>query len=64
MAIFHFHAEIIKRSEGMSIVDMAARRSASILLDNRLDQVFNYHKKTIVVYSLIIAPSDVPYHLF
>jgi ATP-dependent exoDNAse (exonuclease V) alpha subunit len=60
MAIFHFHAKAIKRSKGNSIVDIAARRSASALLDERLEKTFNHTGKSEVVHSRIILPSHVP----
>jgi len=60
MAIFHFHVENIKRSKGNSIVDIAARRSASTLLDQHLGKVFNYKGKSEIVYSRVLLPVNVP----
>lgn len=60
MAIFHFHAENIKRSKGNSIVDIAARRSASTLLDQYLGKTFNHKGKSEILYSRILLPNHVP----
>jgi Ti-type conjugative transfer relaxase TraA len=60
MAIYHFSAKVIQRSQGRSAVAAAAYRSASALEDERLGQTFDYRSKEGVVHSEIIAPDGAP----
>jgi Ti-type conjugative transfer relaxase TraA len=60
MAIYHFTAKIIGRSDGRSAVAAAAYRSASELHDQRQGQSFDYSDKPHVVHSEIILPEGAP----
>ena len=60
MAIYHFTAKIIGRSQGRSAVAAAAYRSASELHDQRQGQSFDYSDKPHVVHSEIILPEGAP----
>ncbi len=60
MAIYHFTAKIISRSQGRSAVAAAAYRSASELHDQRQGQSFDYSDKPHVVHSEIILPEGAP----
>lgn len=60
MAIFSWHADIIKRSEGQSIVATAARLSGTKLFDERQAITFNHTKKQGRLYSEILLPSQAP----
>ena len=59
MAIYHLNAQIIQRSKGQSIVEVAARRSGMKLLNRYLGQYHDYQKKSTVVYSRILLPETV-----
>ena len=58
MAIYHFQAKIIGRSQGRSAVAAAAYRSASELYDQRQGQSFDYTDKPHVVHSEILLPAE------
>jgi Ti-type conjugative transfer relaxase TraA len=60
MAIYHFTAKIIGRSQGRSAVAAAAYRSASELHDQRQGQSFDYSDKPHVVHSEIMLPEGAP----
>jgi Ti-type conjugative transfer relaxase TraA len=60
VAIYHFSAKIIGRSQGRSAVAAAAYRSASELLDERLDRTHDYTAKVGVVHSEILPPPGAP----
>ncbi len=60
MAIYHYSAQIIKRTQGRSAVAAAAYRSAQKIEDLRLGETFNYSHKNGVDYSLILAPENAP----
>ena len=60
MAIYHFSAKVIGRSTGRSAVAAAAYRSASELLDERLDRTHDYTAKAGVVHSEIMLPEGAP----
>jgi Ti-type conjugative transfer relaxase TraA len=60
MAIYHFTAKIIQRSQGRSAVAAAAYRSANELHDQRQGQSFDYSDKPHVVHSEIILPEGAP----
>lgn len=56
MAIYHFHAKMVKRSEGRSAVGAAAYRSGSRFIDERTGYVYDYTDKPGVEHAEIIAP--------
>ncbi len=58
MAIYHYSAQVIKRSDGRSAVNAAAYRAAGCLIDNRLGVTFNYTSKARVDYSEILTPHN------
>lgn len=58
MAIYHFSAKAISRSDGRSAVAAAAYRSAQILDDHRYGKVQDYERKSGVELSQIYAPAD------
>jgi len=60
IAIYHFSAKVIGRSQGRSVVAAAAYRSASELLDEHLDRTHDYTAKTDVVHSEILLPDGAP----
>ncbi|HTT76560.1 MAG TPA: Ti-type conjugative transfer relaxase TraA [Candidatus Binataceae bacterium] len=60
MAIYHFRAKIISRSQGRSAVAAAAYRSGSELRDQRQGQTFDYSDKPHVVHSEILLPDGAP----
>lgn len=60
MAIYHLSAKVISRAAGQSVVASAAYRSAEHLHDARLDQNFDYERKTGVAHTEILAPEGSP----
>jgi len=60
MALYHFSAKVIGRSQGRSAVAAAAYRSASALLDEHLDRTHNYTAKADVVHREIMLPEGAP----
>jgi len=60
MAIYHFHADIIKRSAGQSAVAAAAYRAGEKLYDKRMGITQNYTRKKDVVYTEIMLPENAP----
>jgi hypothetical protein len=60
MAIYHFNAKIITKSNGHSIIAAAAYRSGQKLYDQTANKMYDYSKKVGVVYSSILAPKNVP----
>ena len=60
MALYHFSAKVIGRSQGRSAVAAAAYRSASELLDEHLDRTHNYTAKADVVHREIMLPEGAP----
>ena len=60
MAIYHFSAKVIQRSQGRSAVAAAAYRSGSELADERVGQTYDYRAKDGVVHSEILLPSGAP----
>ena len=60
MAIYHFSAKIISRSNGKSAVASAAYRSGSKLIDFEDGTTKNYKRKTEVAYSAIMLPENAP----
>lgn len=60
MAIYRLSANIVKRSEGRSVVACAAYRSGEMLHDDRQGQTFDYARRQGVVHTEIMAPADTP----
>ncbi len=60
MAIYHFSAQVISRSQGRSSVAAAAYRSSEKLLDERTGNVHDFTKKSDVVDKEILLPKDAP----
>jgi Ti-type conjugative transfer relaxase TraA len=60
MAIYHFSAQVISRSQGRSSVAAAAYRSSEKLRDERTDKVHDFTKKSDVVEKEILLPKDAP----
>ena len=60
MAIYHFSAKVISRSNGSSAVAAAAYRSASRLQDERLGQAQDFSAKGDVIHSEVMLPDDAP----
>jgi Ti-type conjugative transfer relaxase TraA len=60
MAIYHFHAEMVSRKRGQSVVACAAYRAGESLHDQRLGQTFDYTRKVGVEYSQVLAPPEAP----
>lgn len=58
-AIFNVRVSVFQRSAGRSAVAAAAYRSASLLTDERIGEVFDYTKKACQE-SFILAPPDAP----
>lgn len=64
MALYHFTAQVIKRSAGRSAVQCAAYRSGQSLKDERLGLTFDFTKKRGVIHCEIIAPEGAPAWVF
>ena len=60
MAIYHFSAKVIQRSQGRSAIAAAAYRAAEALHDETLGRTFNYLAKPGVVHSEILLPDGAP----
>ena len=60
MAIFHFSAKVITRSDGGNAVAAAAYRAGTRLTCERTGQTFNYTRKSEVTHRVICAPSNSP----
>ena len=60
MALYHFSAKIISRSDGRSAIAAAAYRAAEQLEDLRSGQVHDYTAKQGVVHSEILLPEGAP----
>src|SRR5829696_7759062 len=60
VAIYHFSAKMIARSNGRSAVAAAADRSASGLLDERDARTHDFRHKADVVHSEILLPAGAP----
>lgn len=60
MAQFRLEVQAIKRSEGRSSVAAAAYRSATALLDRRLEMLFDYTAKGGVAFTGVMAPDGAP----
>ena len=60
MAIFHFSAQVISRSDGGNAVGAAAYRAGLRFTCARTGLVFNFTRKTEVAHRAILAPQDAP----
>ena len=60
MAIFHFSAKVITRSDGGNAVAAAAYRSGTRLTCERTGQTFNYTRKSEVTHRVICGPPNSP----
>ena len=60
MAIYHFSAQVISRSQGRSSVAAAAYRSAEKLMDARTALIHDFTRKSDVVEQAILLPKDAP----
>ena len=58
MAIYHFSGTIISRSQGRSAVAASAYRAGEKILDERLNQVFDYRAKKDIAYREILLPKN------
>lgn len=58
MAIFHFSAQVISRSEGGNVVDAAAYRAGMRFTCARTGLVFNHTRKKEVAYRTILLPES------
>jgi hypothetical protein len=60
MALYHFNAKIVKRSEGRSATQVAAYKLGQPILCKRTGQKFNYSKGCRVTAYGIEAPANAP----
>jgi Ti-type conjugative transfer relaxase TraA len=60
VAIYHFSAKVIQRSQGRSAVAAAAYRAAERLHDEKLGREHDYTAKAGVVHSEILLPEGAP----
>lgn len=60
MAIYHFSAQVISRSQGRSSVAASAYRSGEKLEDERTGLVHDYTRKSRIIYNEILTPNNVP----
>ena len=64
MAIYHFHAKMVKRAEGQSVIAGAAYRSGSKLYEESTGISHDYTHKQGVEHSEILAPTGAPGWVF
>ena len=61
MAIYHFDSQVISRGKGRSAIAASAYRSATKLLDQANDKVYNYlNKAGDVFYNEVMLPKGAP----
>jgi hypothetical protein len=60
LAIYHFNAQIISRSDGRSSVAAAAYRAGEELTDERTGIIHDYTKRSMEIECEILAPSNSP----
>src|SRR3990170_914846 len=58
MANFHLTVKAISRKSGRSCVAAMAYRSATLLVDQRTGEIYNYKNKDNVIYVEIIIPEN------
>ncbi len=64
VAIYHFSAQIISRSNGRSSTAAAAYRAGEVVLDERTGETHDYTRKRGVIRTEILAPHDSPSWVF
>ena len=60
MALYHLHAQVVKRSAGMSAVAGAAYRAGECLVDDRTGEMHDYRRRRDVATAEILAPAGAP----
>jgi len=60
MAIYHLHADIVRRSRGHSSVAAAAYRAGEKMYDERTGEWHDYTRKSDVTHSEIMLPANSP----
>ena len=60
MAIYHFSAQVVSRSQGRSAMAAAAYRAAEELHDDRLNKSYDFTKKNDVLEKEILLPEGAP----
>lgn len=60
MAIYHFTAKVVKRSQGRSVVAAAAYRAGERYFDEEQRRTFDYTYKSEVIHSELILPEPAP----
>jgi hypothetical protein len=60
MAIYHFRASVISRSQGRSATAAIAYRAAERIVDDRTGTVFDYSRRGGVEHTEILAPDHAP----
>lgn len=60
MAQYHFHASILKRSDGRSAIASAAYQAGERIYDTRLGEAFDYRRRSGVLYTEILTPENAP----
>ena len=60
MAIYHMNIKIISRSKGSSAISSSAYRSGTKLIDEEIDKVCDYSRKTGIVFSEVLLCENAP----
>ena len=60
MAIYHMNIKIISRSKGSSAISSSAYRSGTKLIDEEVDKVCDYSRKTGIVFSEVLLCENAP----
>lgn len=60
MAIYHMNIKIISRSKGSSAIASSAYRSGTKLIDEEVDKVCDYSKKTGIVFNEVLLCENAP----
>ncbi|MCY7391190.1 MAG: MobA/MobL family protein, partial [Leptolyngbyaceae cyanobacterium CAN_BIN12] len=60
MAIYHYSAQVISRSQGRSAVAAIAYRTGTKLTDDRTGLIHDYTKKRGIAHVEILAPANAP----
>jgi len=63
MAIYHFSAQVISRSQGRSSVASSAYRSAEKMMDERTGLTHDFTRKSDVIESEVLLPNNAPEYL-
>jgi Ti-type conjugative transfer relaxase TraA len=64
VAIYHFTAKIVSRSDGRSVVAAAAYRAGASMKEHSTDIIYDYTRKPGVEYTEILAPDNAPAWVF